>query len=68
MDEGGPVGCVFHAAKGLGAMQLDLASGRERSIRVDQEAASLLGGVEAGELEWICSGFVVVDAGFIVVL
>ena len=38
-------GCVFHAAKGLGAAQLDLQSGEERTIRVDQEAEnSCLGG------------------------
>lgn len=33
-------GCVFHAAKGRGAAQLDLRSGEERTIRVDQEAAN----------------------------
>eukprot|EP00438_Fugacium_kawagutii_P030002 Skav225303 [mRNA] locus=scaffold445:208963:211040:- [translate_table: standard] len=45
--EGSGQGCVFHAAKGLGAMQLDLPSGREHSITVDREAASYVESYES---------------------
>ncbi|CAK9075000.1 unnamed protein product [Durusdinium trenchii] len=34
-DPESPIGCVFHAAKGLGCVQLNLHDGAEHAVRVD---------------------------------